>query len=371
MANWFCNEELGFSKSIALTFSSWHGGYDTLVRGNQKTIRNSRVAPYFNLLEMPWLEGKTGTSHYKFVGQGARALAYSRDWAEHILRQRVDSYFDCWLISQLTKERQQWEKKKPWAPWNTLSLLCDPPIFEHVPTFHKRFRGSGRLEKMAPNTATENSYYITVSFIREWGLCNRINTITVLGHICSMARFGMYILWEETVACPGKFDEGLIWDTTVPTFHKIPFVQVFDDRKNSQWMAAHNNQHWCKAHFDSQSSVKLGLEFFLDTLEDIAKSRQDKQMLQNVVPKLRREFAFEQVNMLVTTNSTIKAKAEEYIATARDTATMQVGVHLRRGDHKYLNCHEQAQRLEESEANELMKQWSAADDAFQEPAVNT
>ena len=136
-------------------------------------------------------------------------------------------------------------------------------------------------------------------------------------------------------------------------------------------MAAHNNQHWCKANFDSQSSVKLGLEFFLDTLEDTAKGRQDKQMLQNVVPKLRREFAFEQVNMLVTTNSTIKAKAEEYIATARDTATMQVGVHLRRGDHKHLYCHEQAQRLGDSEGHELMKQWSAADDDFQEPAVNT
>ena len=123
-------------------------------------VRGSRVQPYFQLIEMPFVSNdKGGHKSFKFVGQGARALAYSRDFAMHILSTKVNHVYDMWILEELTKVRNEFEQKH-WSGqlYNAIYLCCEPPVFEHVPTFDKRFRGSGRLASMAPNKATEDSY---------------------------------------------------------------------------------------------------------------------------------------------------------------------------------------------------------------------
>ena len=361
VANWFCNQELKWTNCIALTFSSWHGLYDGMVRQHHRVVKNSKVQPYFQLIEMPWVQQQNGQYRYNFVGQGARALAYSREFAQHLLEQKVSHYYDMWVIGQLTKQRLDWKRHRG-QEYNTLYLLCEPPIFEHVPTFGKRFRGSGRLESMAPNSATEESYYITVELTWEWGLCNRINTILTLGHICAMARFGMYILWTATKACPGQFEEVLALDTENSILKKIPFIQIFDDPKDSNWKAAKHNQHWNKAHFESQCSIAMGVKYFLQSLSTIAKQRNDKYMLHTMIPKMATELQKENMEMFLQVDKDIVALAEGYIQKARALGTIQVAVHLRRGDHKWFNCNKKAEMMDERKAVQIYKQWREADD---------
>ena len=123
-------------------------------------VKGSRVQPYFQLIQMPWVSNdKGGHKSFKFVGQGARALAYSRDFAMHILSSKVNHFYDMWLLEELSIERRSYEKAhRDGRKYNTIYLCCEPPVFEHVPAFDKRFRGSGRLASMAPNKATEDSY---------------------------------------------------------------------------------------------------------------------------------------------------------------------------------------------------------------------
>ena len=191
--------------------------------------------------------------------------------------------------------RRNWEKHHS-SNWNLCYLLCEPPVFEHVPAFDKRFRGSGRLASMAPNTATEDSYYITLSLTQEWGLSNRMNTILTMSYICSLTRFGLYICWEPCKACPGRLGDVFDINSDHPLFNKVPFVQVFDDANNGNWKAAKNNQHWCKANFESQCSIRQGLTYFLTSLKTTALQNNDKYMLNTLLPQYKEELVFDKLN---------------------------------------------------------------------------
>ena len=82
LANWYGNKELQYTKYVALTNYEWHLGYDATVRGNNQRIYSNKVAPYFNLIQLHF-EKKGHSWDYRFVGQGARALAYSIPFAKH------------------------------------------------------------------------------------------------------------------------------------------------------------------------------------------------------------------------------------------------------------------------------------------------
>ncbi len=41
-----------------------------------------------------------------------------------------------------------------------MACYSDPPMYQHVPKFSTRLRGSGRLESMTESSAEEFSHYI-------------------------------------------------------------------------------------------------------------------------------------------------------------------------------------------------------------------
>ena len=76
VANWFNNPELQYTKCVSLSYSNWHGLYDRVIRENHKVVKGSRVQPYFQWIQMPWVSNdKGGHKSFNFVGQGDRALA--------------------------------------------------------------------------------------------------------------------------------------------------------------------------------------------------------------------------------------------------------------------------------------------------------
>ena len=123
LANWFNNPELRYTKCISLSYSNWHGCYDQLIREHHKVIKGSRVPPYFQLIEMPWKANDKGQKSFKFVGQRARALADSRDFAKDILSRRVNHFYDMWIIEELTKERREFDQQN-WKGKFTTPFIC-------------------------------------------------------------------------------------------------------------------------------------------------------------------------------------------------------------------------------------------------------
>ena len=125
---------------------------------------------------------------YDFVGQGARAQAYTNGFVKQLLEEKMNNYWDLHVMRTLDIEQNDQSTGNDWSYDKNKIVVADPPVFTHVPSFEKRFRGSGRLESLAVNPAEEISYYITLDFDHQWGLVNRLQTISVMGAIWRQAR---------------------------------------------------------------------------------------------------------------------------------------------------------------------------------------
>jgi len=362
IANWFGNPSLRETAYCALTFSEWHAGYSTTARQESRRVKGSHVQPYFWMKALPAEVPHfgQGVHAYKFIGQGARALAYSPEFADHILNKRVNTFYDLHVLSEVSMWRHLHSKDGKDNP--NMATFVDPPIFNHEGDFSSRFRGSGRLESNAVNKAEQDSFYITVDLSKEWGFCNRVGMICLMGGICSLFRMGMYILWSKTKACNACFDELVEFDTESQVYQDLPFVKVYDNSRDSNWMAAKSNQNWCKANFHSQCQVDMGLEFFFQTLRDLPSDDEQHLLIKKLVPSLQEKIDSAACWQLLKVKPWIQHGAEEFIGSCRGKMQRQVAIHVRRGDHKFLNCIKKSQEEEDSDKRcDILHQWVAAD----------
>ena len=370
LANWHGNEALKNTKYCALTFSDWHSGYSQIVRGEGKTVPGSIVAPYFKMISLPMQKWNQHEWKFQFVGQGARAIAYTRAFVDEILEVKVGNYWDMHLLDLLSKQsNDEWKKHQKWhCPLK--ATVCDPPVFEHIPSFDKRFRGSGRLEAAAVSPAEETSYYMTVSLNHEWGLVNRLQTLALLTGIGGLYRIGLYVLWEPKKACWSTFAETNVLDESSEVFEAVPFIKIYDDPKDQNWKAAKNNQHWHVAHFESQCQVEMGIQYFFEILEAQARKERDTYLLEATLPNLRRKLTPDYCWQLINVTDLIYKKAYDYVRGGDDATAKQVAIHCRRGDHKYMNCDAHLEK-QSPEAFAIQCQWEEGDGKMQDLIVRS
>ena len=369
LAVWHGNKHLENTRYAALTFSDWHSGYSQTVRGNSQTVPDSVIAPYFKMVNLPMQKNQYGDWRYQFVGQGARAIAYDRTFLQQVLDLKVSSYWDMHLLEILTKQsNEEWQKNpKNHQPFK--ATVCDPPIFEHVPKFEERFRGSERLKAGAVNQAEETSYYITLALTHEWGLINRLQTMALVGAIAGLYRVGLYVCWEPKKACNSTFAETNCLDMSSEVFLSIPFIKIYNDPKGSDWRAAVNNQHWHLAHFESQCQVDMGLEFLWENLATLAERTGEYYMLKTLLPSLREKITEDYCWQLINITDAVYKKAFDYVEASRSGGLKQVAIHCRRGDHKYMNCdvHKEKQA---PDAFDIEVQWENGDNMMQDFSFN-
>ena len=122
-----------------------------------------------------------------------RAMCYNREFAYKIIGMAVDNYWDMHLLDVLSHWGTIEYERNPKNYKKFLACVVDPSIFEHIPSFEKRFRGSGRLESSAVNAAEETSYYITLALTHEWGAVNRLR-FRGSGRLESSAVNAIYLL---------------------------------------------------------------------------------------------------------------------------------------------------------------------------------
>ena len=251
---------------ISLSFSNWHAGHDKKVRTKSKMVKDSKMEPYFSIQTIPMSKTYSGKYRYEFIGQGSRALAFRRSFAETLVNTRIENWYDLHIMSHLS-----WMNEKAWynGSWiQNLACLVDPPIFSHEPSFSDRFRDSGRLKALASTTAEEHSYYICVDFSKhEWGFCNRAQTLALVGGFASLMRYGLYVCWPIKEATTNSFEELIKINTDSVTSSKIPFIHVYSNPNDKSWLHAWHHKTWCRGHFESQCEVDVGLDHFFADLE--------------------------------------------------------------------------------------------------------
>jgi len=366
IANWFGNKELEKTHYCALTFSDWHPSYSRTVRSGAIPVPGSGIQPYFGLQQLPFDKNKAGYWTYKFVGQGARALCYSKKFVEMLLSTRVKHYWDIHLLVTLGNLRCDiWKKDR--VDEKHLAVIVTTPVFHHTPVMGDRFRGSGRLHEDAHTTAENISHYICISLCREWGLANRAQTICLVSTIAAMFNFGVYIVWQPKPACDVTFHQVLQFDETSEVFQELPFIRVFDSPNDSSWKAAMSNQYWKIMAFDSQCQVGQGLSWYFQKFKEMTEKHNMNYEETVIVPAFQAKYEEETAWKLLMPAPDACAAASMWLNSHRENGKFQVGVHVRRGDHRFLNCDERVRREQNKEkAEKLQMTWDEADREFEE-----
>ena len=330
-------------------------------------VPGSTVQPYFGLQQLPFGKNAAGNYTYKFVGQGARALCYSKQFVQSLLTTRVKHYWDIHVLVTLGNKRCEiWQKEH--VDDKCLAVAVTTPIFHHTPVMGDRFRGSGRLHEDAHSTAEPISHYICVSLCREWGLANRAQTSCLMSTIAAMFNFGVYIVWQPKTACDVTFSQVLEFDETSQVYQELPFIRVFDNPNDSNWKAAESNRHWNIMTFDTQCQVGQGLAWYFQKFKEMTDKHNMNYEETVILPMLMAKYDEETAWNLLKPAPDALAHAMHWMSTHRECGKFQVGVHVRRGDHRFLKDDNKA-RLEKNKekAEQLKMEWEEADSTIEEP----
>ena len=247
----------------ALCWTPWHGTHAQRVNDENLSWdhKGMQAQPYFSMKSCP----DNGTYMLQF-GQGARAVAYRGAFAQYLVHQKWSTWFDLHSQKMIRKYLETQQKNSPWKSKKGLDLwkhsaVVVPPCFDHNVRFDARFRGSGRLES-GTQSGEESAKFICLDLSSGWGLTNRLQTTVLMSIFCSFHRYGLYILWPKTHACPGTFYDIFQKDLDLyySVFHTVPFFQVFD-KELPMWKASCKNKFACMGVIKAQSSVPLGIQF--------------------------------------------------------------------------------------------------------------
>ena len=367
MANWYCNPDLEHTHCVFLTYSDWHPTFAKKMHQHPLVLHSSKVPPYFALQALP-TQGQTSKQEagFHFVGQGARAVAYSSELSKHIIETKFDNFYDLHLMRALSTMAHH--AKMTNKPCQAVALVATPPIFTHIPKFENRFRGSGRLESLATTPAEETSYYFTLDVSHEWGLANRTQTVILWMIFASWHRLGIYICWAPTKACKCTFDDCWVLNISKPPLHTIPFVRMVSSRHDHMWMASGTNKHWCIGHIESQCQVPMGRDYFQKTYMDIAQTHTRGNQIRAVMTAVQQAETQDLTywNSLSLKDSILK-EAKDWLDHWSPRQT-HVAVHVRRGDHKVMNYLDKIKHrdMTTEEKSHLEAVWAEADEQVED-----
>ena len=336
ITNFLCNPEMEECEYLSLSFSNWHDWHDRKVRNGTEQVKGSLFQPYANVRTLPMDRNKRGKWRYQFVGQGSRAIAYRRSFAEWVVKQIITHFHDMYILETLSQWRMElWDNH--WKDVKNLACVTDPPVFHHEPDMGERFRGSGRLQTNACNSSEEISRYICVDFSNhEWGFCNRAQTIAVVFGMASLHRFGVYILWPISKACTNELEEVIEINYEAEVMKRVPFVKTFSTA-TKDWHHATRNSTWCMGTFNFQVQVDHGIEYFFKALGDSLHQTKKRHLTDDVIETLKSELTSSKCWETIKVPAELQEAANKYMMEEKETGLMQAAIHIRRGDYaKYV-----------------------------------
>ena len=105
---------------------------------------------------------------------------------------------------------------------------------------------------------------------------------------------------------------------------------------------------------------------FLENLKTAALQKGDKYMFHTMLPQYVVELEYNNLEMFLEVKEDIMTLPREFLQNAKQSGEVMVGVHLRRGDHKYFNCNKRADKLPGQKGQQVLDEWLKADNDFED-----
>lgn len=370
MANFYGNKHMSDAMLIGLTWSQ-HLPHFQAKKHNaySKVIPGSRIHPYHQIVTAPsnFYEKHNGSTkiNFEFIGQGARAQAYSRQFAQQILATRVQNYWDLHVISLCASIiNSHYQETGHWMEAGY--TFIEPIAFSHPIKLSERLRGSGRLQSESQGEVEEYAFFIMCDLSHQWGLSNRIQTLMWWATWASMHQTGLYVLWAPNEACNCSFDDVFNQlQLDEPPFSKLPFIKIMDSKTNKFWTAPVHSDYYCLGKTESQVEYSVGCDRFAESLKrKLAENPALSTWLDEPIAQIE-NYKLQDTKMwakVLSLRDSIISDFEDWWAPFATQPDKQAAIHVRRGDHKYMNKDLKILKAKvREEWKEIDKQWSDTD----------
>ena len=345
IANFYGNQHMSDSMLIGLTWSQ-HLPHFQAKKHNaySKAIPGSRIHPYHQVVTAPsnFYEKHDGSTkvNFEFIGQGARAQAYSRKFAQEILATRVQNYWDLHVISlRASIINNNYKQTGHWM--NAAYTFIEPIAFSHPIKLSERLRGSGRLQAESKGEVEEYAFFIMCDLSHQWGLSNRIQTLMWWATWASMHQSGLYVLWAPNEACNCTFDNvfnQLRLDE--PPSSKLPFIKIMDSKTKKFWTAPAHSAYYCLGKAESQVEYSTARGHFAESLRrKLTENPALGIWLDEPIAQIE-NYKMEDTKMwakVLSLKDSIIIDFDEWWAPFAGQPETQAAIHVRRGDRKYMN----------------------------------
>ena len=368
LSEWWNNPNLEHNHFVVLCYDEKKGlGLHKLTKdqNRQKVMGTESFIGCF-LQRWPMNQDPRHKPRFEWIGQGARAYAMSAQMAEYIVEAPVADWWDLHMMKLLA---HKYNNLKTTTEKYNMACVYWPCMFQHPVRVDQRFRGSGRLEQSAVNTAEGQANYIVVDLsTHQYGLSNRIQTINVMLELAAMHRYGVYIVWPKNVACPQDFGDVFEFEYTTDTMKRIPFVSVIPDGTNH--LKAHSrNNRWHKGTFHANVPMEAGMQTLHRMYTDQIKfmSEKVKNIYQPVVDqRLTSRDPFRDIFQNMILNGDVVCLGMEFHQQVQNNSGLNaktVAFHVRRGDHYWFNNTKavSGQSTITPEMKQIMDEWTNSD----------
>jgi len=371
IANFYGNRHMAKSMLVGLTWSQQLPHFQIKKNATKHTlIKNSQVNTYHQLFSAPYTcetyENQILKLHFEFIGQGARAQAYSRDFAKQLLTAPVNNYWDLHVLQKIAERVQEHYNRT--GDWMASAYTFIEPIgFSHPILYSERLRGSGRLQASSQGQAEETAFYFMLSFSKQWGLANRIQALMFWATFAGMHQAGIYVLWEAKEACNCVWDDIFdVLNLEEPPFSKIPFIKIMSTRHDSFWKAPVHNKYYCLGKVESQAEYSTACGRLSHLLKQ---KRTEHPHLKNWLdPSIAQldKYSEKDTKMwlkILTVHECILIDFKSWWSKYARFPEMQAAVHVRRGDHVFFNRDRKIKESQwDQERRKITEQWRRADD---------
>ena len=212
---------------ISLVFSTDRQDHLGTVMQQVRQDRPSQVNNWhFQLLDHPREEQGSFRQHIKLanIGQGTRAYMVKTQFAQYLDSQLVWQWVDVWMRAEAASYGGGNN------PGNVLrTAVLFPAIGEHPVLRSSATRGSERIAALISAPEMVNRPYVTISFDKQWGLSNRVNTLVGMLAFTNSMCWGLHALWKCNDATTDEFPEMF---TVLQRVHELPgtaFIVIHHD----------------------------------------------------------------------------------------------------------------------------------------------
>jgi hypothetical protein len=263
LAHWHCNESLKDTFYVALTYDPTNTKYTEMLNRKESFSINRSSCAQLTIRDLPQYTDRDGCSgqgfKYGFVGQGARALAYSTEFARAVVSQRINNVYDLHLLQLVTERAKNLANRGNFL----LAALCRPFIFAVHAQLDERCRGSEKLKSLTVNPSEETASYLCLDLSSVKSVMSRLHSLMVLLVYGSLHRLGLYVLWPALGTISDRLETIGRVDLDGLPFSTVPFVRVSANEKDQLWKHALSATGWCKGYINGWIPLELGVQHLL------------------------------------------------------------------------------------------------------------